>query len=180
MGQQINMDEFRKGDNGEFEKIVNMYNRELNYFAKKFTDDVDEAEDVTIESFMKLFERCEHFEGLPQIRSFLYVTVRNNSLNNIKAATRRLTHQNAAAALSLTEEEPFVRLEMIEADLLIKLREAVESLPESCREIIKLFYFEGLSIRAIEEKLNKHRSNITTQLDYGRKLLRKILNPNPL
>lgn len=49
------------------------------------------------------------------------------------------------------------------------------ALPVKYREVIHLFYYQGLSVKAIAEITNRGESTVTSQLTRGRELLRKSL-----
>jgi RNA polymerase sigma factor (sigma-70 family) len=174
MNQQINMEAFRNGDEEEGKKIVKMFNGPLKYFAKKLTGDILEAEDIAIESLTKALLRCQNFGTLSNLNAFLYITVRNACLNKLKQNKRRSWHEKKSALL---QEKHVVKLELIEEGLLVELIKAIEFLPDSCREIFKLYYYEDMSIFEIMTALDKSRSNVTTQLHYGRQKLRELLDP---
>lgn len=174
MNQQINIEAFKNKDTREFEKIVDLFNAQLNYFALKLLKRGPEAEEVALDSLQKLFERCANFETLEQIKAFLYITVRNDCLNNLKSKKRQSKREKELACFQM-DQENMVELQSIEADLLRRLIKAVELLPDSCRQIFKLYLFNGLSRHEIAKELNKKISNVNTQLHNARKTLRKLL-----
>lgn len=53
--------------------------------------------------------------------------------------------------------------------------EAVKSLPESCREAVHLFYYEGLSTAQISGILGRSETAVRSALHRGRRRLKEIL-----
>lgn len=53
--------------------------------------------------------------------------------------------------------------------------EAVKSLPESCREAVHLFYYEGLSTAQISRILGRSETAVRSALHRGRRRLKEIL-----
>ncbi len=51
------------------------------HFANGFVSDTQKAEDITTETFVKLWERFANFSSLPSIKSFLFTTAKNACLN---------------------------------------------------------------------------------------------------
>ena len=51
----------------------------------------------------------------------------------------------------------------------------VAKLPLKYREVIHLFYYEDMSIEKISKITGKNKSTIQTQLDRGRKMLKKMM-----
>lgn len=56
-----------------------------------------------------------------------------------------------------------------------QLLEAVMSLPAKYREVIHLFYYQQLSVKAIAEVTGRGESTVTSQLTRGREMLRRSL-----
>ena len=81
---------FQKGDPSAFEQVFKLFYRDISYFTEKVTGNKQEAEDITIQAFTKLFERYHLFNSIANIRAFLYTTARNAGFNYIRD-TKRLT-----------------------------------------------------------------------------------------
>ena len=64
--------------------IFQRYYAPLCLFAYQFTDDRESAADLAQEAFIKLWELRTNFSYLHQVRSFLYLTVRNRALNELE------------------------------------------------------------------------------------------------
>ena len=81
---------------------------------------MQQAEDIVAESFMKVIDRRRDFAGVPQLKSFLYRTVHNASINQIIAVRRherthekiRYLHQQDQVA------EHGMQLEMLRVELI--------------------------------------------------------------
>ena len=75
---------FNKGDEKAFYQIYNHYYSTMQVFAFRLVDDIEDAKDITISSFTKLFEKHGDFVELSHIRAFLYTITRNACLDFIK------------------------------------------------------------------------------------------------
>ena len=56
-----------------------------------------------------------------------------------------------------------------------KLLEAVLALPVKYRDVIHLFYYQGLSVREIAQATGSKESTVTSQLTRGREILKRSL-----
>ncbi len=56
-----------------------------------------------------------------------------------------------------------------------KVLSAVMALPVKYRDVIHLFYYEGMSVREVGAMLGRKESTVTSQLTRGRELLRESL-----
>ena len=64
--------------------IFKKYHAGLLYFASQYLPYSQAAEDIVAESFIKIWQRRADFNSLPAIKSFLYITVKNACLNQLK------------------------------------------------------------------------------------------------
>ena len=58
---------------------------------------------------------------------------------------------------------------------MIILRDVIEKLPDDCREIVKLFYYEDLNQKEISEKLNINQMRISRKLKKAFSMLYKMI-----
>src|SRR5690349_24963911 len=86
---------FHKGNSRAFDLLFDMFFPALCYFANKLIEDRQESEDIVLDTFQKLWARREHFETMPNIKAFLYITVRNTCLNYLRyrETQRKRTHE---------------------------------------------------------------------------------------
>ncbi len=61
---------------------------------------------------------------------------------------------------------------MIEAEVLGEVYKALQKLPEGCRKVINLSYFEGLSNQEVADRLNVSINTVKTQKLRALKMLR--------
>ena len=72
-------------------------------------------------------------------------------------------------------ETPEAELLLVEEDLIGAIQEAVERLPERCREIFELSKMEGLSNKQVAEKLDISVKTVENQMTIAFSRLRKEL-----
>src|SRR5689334_21843027 len=82
------MGDFKKGSKEAFEEVYNTYHLQLYYFVRKITGNPEEAEDITSETFVKLWQLCARFETLQNIKAFLFIAARNASLDYLRYLKR--------------------------------------------------------------------------------------------
>jgi RNA polymerase sigma factor (sigma-70 family) len=81
----------------------------LCFYAERFTGNQPEAEDIVVDSFLKCYRRRDQFENLENIRSFLYVTVKNASLDHLAAKKRHdLSHKEWQRRLEVSGRQMLV------------------------------------------------------------------------
>src|SRR5882672_1546092 len=81
--------DFHNGEKRAFEIIYDRYFSVIARFAYSFTKDMMQAEDITIEALRTVFNEHKDFASISNVGAFLYVVVRNASMNHLKSINRR-------------------------------------------------------------------------------------------
>jgi len=157
--------------------IFNKYHPGLLYFASQFLPYSQAAEDIVAESFIKIWQRRDHFKSLPAIKSFLYVTVKNACLNQLKQTSRYAACHEEIKYLAEKSEELFTTNKMIKAELLNKIWQDIELLPPVRRKIFKMIYMEGLNTFEIASALNISVDTVRVQKARALQALRNNFKP---
>jgi RNA polymerase sigma-70 factor (ECF subfamily) len=97
------------------------------------------------------------------VKAFLYITVRNASLNFLRHLAVRESTQKELLYLGRDREEAFVLNSMIKTEVLKEIYGEIEKFPEKRRHIFKLAYLEGMKNEEIAHKLDISVSTVKTQ-----------------
>jgi RNA polymerase sigma factor (sigma-70 family) len=104
------------------------------------------------------------------VKSFLYTTVRNSCLDVLK---HRSVIQKFRDQL---ETEPIddrdIENEMIRAEVLSELFEAITHLPQGCRQILEMSFLDGRKNQEISDELGISINTVKTQKQRALQLLR--------
>lgn len=135
------------------------YYNSLIYFSLSIIDDQQQAEDIAVDSLVKLWQAPARFESAGKLRSYLFTLVRNASLNHLKHLRVR---GRSEQALSGPEAMIDGRLEalMAETDLMRLVYEEVARLPEGYRQVVELLYLEDLSSAEAAARLGISMENL--------------------
>ena len=148
------------------EEAVEKY--ELNIFRAAYAicKNQQDAEDVCQDTFLAYYRSHKEFDSEEHLKAWLLRTAVNKARNVCRAFWRRnreSMEDDYAWALATAPPE--------ESDL---LRE-VMCLPDKCRLIIHLFYYEDYSVRELSKCLNCSEGTVKSQLHRGRELLKESL-----
>ena len=104
----------RNKDEGAFEIVFNSHYRALCGYARKYLDEVEAAEEIVQEVFVKFWEKCESIAPDSSIKSYLYRSVHNTCLNYIKHMKVRdnykdyvMTYMETSSHIEFSEETRF-------------------------------------------------------------------------
>jgi RNA polymerase sigma-70 factor (family 1) len=132
------------------------------YFACRFVDKED-AEDITANSFLKLWQSNVDYSILPKAKNWLQVCARNACLLLIRDQKKRVSdHKNLLYLFSERDESDQEYL--IREELLDRLNLEIEKLPPQRQRVFKMAYLEGKRSKQIaavlhisENTISKHR-----------------------
>ena len=133
-----------------FESLFNMYSKTLRNFIYFKCGDVDQAEDLTQDAFVKLWNNCAKVP-FGKAKSYLYTVANNAFLNEVAHKKVVLKHQKALVS-DVTHENPeFVYREK---EFQEELNRAIANLSEKQREVFLLNRIEKKKYKEIAEMLN--------------------------
>ena len=166
----------KNNDHRVFEYVFDTFFPQVHFFATRLIDESEEARDIVIRVFQTFWNLKQNFESINNVKAFLYITTRNNCLNYLDYRHRQEQgRKEYESRLLRVKDEKTTERKVIEAELLSIIYRKVEELPERCREIFKLTYFEGLKAGEIAQRLNISTSTVTTQRSIAIKHLREVL-----
>lgn len=170
------IDQFKNGNESAFDKVFKLYFTVLFYFANRITKNEEEAEDIVMVAFGKLWEKHQSFDLLIKIKAFLFITVRNNSFKYLRDRIENIElHDDLAIA-----DEHSVDKEAIWGAFLSDIYNEIENLPEKRRKIFKLAFEEGLKTGEIAKLLNIKPGTVSDQKNEALKTLREMLSNKKL
>jgi RNA polymerase sigma-70 factor (ECF subfamily) len=135
------------------------------------------AEDITQESFVRLWQKHEAFSCQQSIKAFLYIITRNACLNFIKHWQCQKKKQEMWA-FTWDETEDHILNKLTRTDAYGEVYSAINNLPTECRKIIILSYIEGFRNQEIAEQLHLSINTVKNQKSRGLYLLKKKLLPS--
>jgi RNA polymerase sigma-70 factor (ECF subfamily) len=164
-----------KGDAAAFEKIYRSYVKELCSFAAYYVKSSDAAEDIVQNLFLLVWERREtiRIEGL--LKTYLFTSIRNLSLNYLKRQT--IDHQCSdtySMLFAVPSTTPHENAEYQELDILIT--RTLEKLPERCRIVFILSRYFNMKYAEIAEILEISVKTVDAQMVHAVKSLRSALH----
>lgn len=149
----------------EIDLIFQQYYRPLCLYATHYLHDIDEAEDVVQDCFVKLISRNIMPEN---IKAFLYISVRNACIDLLRCQSPIDTEISPTDLCGVISDDQAQESSFREA----KLWTAIELLPERCREIFLMSKRDGMTYREIAEELNLSEKTVEHHISKALKTLR--------
>ena len=135
--------------------------------ALVFLKDAARAEEVTQETFLKLWQALPHYDARAAPGTWLYTIARNTCLSASRSDSYRKT-----VPLDATSE-PAAPAAVVIADL--ELGELIDRLPEIQRTVITLFYLQEKSVDEVARMLGIPEGTVKSHLHRARLALGRMM-----
>ena len=165
----------RLGDEQAFERLFRDQYPILCGYAKKYLDDVDQAEEVVQDMFFNFWQKRKKLEVNISLEAYLFRSVRNSCLNYLKHLKVREEHK-LATNHEIRAKELQVHDNVVALELQGRIDDAIDQLPPERKKIFKMSRYEELKYREIAEKLNLSVKTVEVQMSKALKFLRLHLS----
>jgi RNA polymerase sigma-70 factor (ECF subfamily) len=159
--------EFQSGSREAFEQLFARYRGPLfGYFRRRLNGD-QRAEDLTQETFLAVIRAAAHYEPRALVRTYLY----GIAMNLLAAEGRKRFRDSPPgqpAPEATTHDAP---------DAAVWVRQALQKLDESEREILMLREYEQLSYAEIADLLKLPVNTVRSRLFRARMAMKGYLEP---
>ena len=159
---------FQQGESQAEKQVFQQFFKPLCIYSERITGQLEAAEDIVAESFIKAWDRRKDFPAVENLKAFLYTIVRNASINfSIATRQHRQAHLQVAyiegQGREIEESTPADQREILRVELLQEIYEEMENLPGRCGEIFKLLFIHGKSTEEIGKLLDINPQTVRTQ-----------------
>lgn len=149
----------KKGDNQAYKYIYDNHYTLLCKIAYEFLKDDFLAETIVDDIIFHLWEKRDTIEITLSVRSYLVQAVRNRSINylNLEREKREVRfsvineHNEWQSSVFLSDDYPLATL--LEKELEQEIQNAINRLPEECRNVFNKSRFEDKRYEEIAEEL---------------------------
>ena len=173
----------KKGDYRAFDLLVLKYQSRIVSIAFKFVKEIQLAEDISQESFIKAYRSIDSFREESAFYTWLYRITANTAKNYLVSKGRR--KESSISELSISENEDFFELPtndspeqiLMAQSLKDTIYDALRGLPEDTRTALSLREFEGLNYEEIAEIMNCPVGTVRSRIFRGREALENLISP---
>jgi RNA polymerase sigma-70 factor (ECF subfamily) len=165
----------RRGEPEAFRALFERYKDKVYSVALRYSGDPAVAQDISQDTFLKLFSAIGSFRGDSSFESWLYRLVVNSCFDQ-KRKTRRLVPVVDELLSALRAPDASILDEVLRAEMSGHIRSVVGSLPPEQRMVIVLRYAQGLSYDEIAGILGCSSGTIGSRLNRVHKVIARRLS----
>jgi RNA polymerase sigma-70 factor (ECF subfamily) len=143
--------------------------------AKRILNSAAEAEDVTQEVFLRLWNQPERYDPVRgTLRSFLLAQAHGRAVDQVRSTTSR-RQREARDALQTAEAGYDLQHEVWDLAVADQVARAMGELPPGERRAIELAYFEGRTYREVAQLLGQPEGTVKSRIRNGLRRMRAVL-----
>jgi RNA polymerase sigma-70 factor (ECF subfamily) len=183
--ERLLIERCKNGDSAAFDTLVRNYEKRVYNLAYRLSGHYDEANDISADAFLRVFQALKMFRGDANFSTWLYRIVTNVYLDRRKRTLNKqhlsleeyieLEENSVARQIEDTAPTPSMAAEARERTDL--LQGAIAALPDYQRALIVLYHTESLSYEEIAQVLSLPIGTVKSRLNRARLTLREKLEP---
>lgn len=159
---------------GKFEEIYNQHLDQVFQYVYSIVHHETTAEDLTAEVFFTVWKKRSTLLNYDNIPGLLFKISRDVSINYLKSLSKNAKRKNEFLhhyfGLDTGGDEYLFREYQ-----LTTLERAIDQLPEKCREVVKMKFLLGQSLKEISSELQISVNTVQNHLARGKSLIKEIM-----
>ena len=166
----------KEGDKNAFVALVDRYKDMVFTLSLKMLKDRQEAEEVSQDSFLKVYKSLDRYKGESKFSTWIYKVAFNTCLDRIKK-NKRLQALANISEIDKQETTPLINgLDLIEEKERKQLiQDCMQELEGEDGFLLTLYYFEEQSLEEIAKIIGITSNNVKIRLYRSRKKLASLL-----
>ena len=160
------MEKVQSGNLTLLELLVRRYEKPLFAYAARVLDDRPAAEDAFQETFLRVFQKRHTYRIGHPFRPWIYRICLNTCRDWLRKQKRR-------------SEEELVDQEAASNEAAVRIRAAVNALPEKMRDVFLLAHFHGFNYQEIGRILDVPEGTVKSRMFHATKRLQEELSEPP-
>lgn len=169
-------------DKKHFEEVYISYFARMKRFAQSYVLREEDAENIVQDIFIDLWDKKLDFANITNISGFLFLSLKNKCIDHIrKKTTEKKVADEIQNDFLISLKLKFDSLELLDdkflasSDIDAVIHEAINNLPEKCRQIFVMNKFEGIKQKVIADELNISIHTVESQMSIAYRKLKEDL-----
>lgn len=170
-----------KGDETALSLFVARYFKPIYHFAYRLSGNIQDAEDITQETFVKVWRHAHKYHQGEQVKTWLFTIAHNSAIDLLRKRKRLVFSDLATDETEGLFEETLVDTEPLPDAIFAKAeeKEFIENLLLKLsplhQEVLHLYYTEELTFDEIGKVLEKSINTVKSQHRRALLALRKLI-----
>tara|TARA_B100000795_G_scaffold269154_1_gene257765 strand:- start:3346 stop:3909 length:564 start_codon:yes stop_codon:yes gene_type:complete len=176
---EINISKAKDGNQAAFRFLLDTFWTNVFNYQLKRTKSENDAEDITIQTFSKAFDKIHTFDDQYVFKTWLITISKNVHIDLLRkknsSISAETTIEQEEKVYLVVDENPTPEDKIIREQNLAELLRDIKQLKPKYQEVIQLRYFQELSYKEISKQINEPMNNVKVKLLRAKKLLAAII-----
>lgn len=164
---------FLEGDDGGLEQIIGAYKDGLIMYLNAYVRDVDVAEELTEDTFVKLVLKRPRFYNHSAFKTWLYAIAANVARDYLRQ--KKVQEVSLDDCPEVSADEADLEQAYIRQEEKIMLHRVMRKLKREYRQVLWLIYFEDFTQKEVAKIMKKSVHNVETLAYRARRALKTKL-----
>ena len=175
----------KSGQQLAFSNLLDTFWNDVYSFQLLRTKNELEAEDITIETFSKAFDKINSYKEEFVFKTWIITISKNLHIDLLRKQKRSLenntfSYQNTTGESEVLDSTPSAEDQLIQQQNLADLLTEIKKLKPAYQKVINLRYFNEMSYAEMALELGEPVNNIKVKALRARKLLSELIRNKPL
>lgn len=169
----------KEGSQISFNFLLDHFWSDVYQYQLKRTHNDNDAEDITIQSFSRAFDKIDTFNEQYKFKTWLITISKNIHIDLVRKNKSSINLETSKAqeeeAYAVPDDTPSPEDKIITEQNLAKLLRDIKQLKPKYQQVIHLRYFQELTYKEISEQIGEPMNNVKVKLLRAKKLLAEII-----
>ncbi|MCG2461920.1 sigma-70 family RNA polymerase sigma factor [Flavobacteriaceae bacterium F89] len=169
----------KSGNQKAFSTLLDTFWNDVYGFQLIRTQNENDAEDITVQTFSKAFDKLDSYDDAYEFRTWLIAISKNLHIDLIRKQKRNVLDGPGIAQTDeikkVLDESPSPEDQLIQEQNLATLLYYIKKLKPHYQKVINLRYFNELSYAEIANQLHEPINNVKVKLLRAKKLLAEVI-----
>jgi RNA polymerase sigma-70 factor (ECF subfamily) len=147
---------FKQGNQQAFNEIVSLYQRRIYKLAYGFFQDGDDAMEIVQETFIRVYEKIDKFDGNTPFKSWIYRVAHNICIDYYRKFKKKKIESSELYEVSMSHQSiPKKPEDQVEAQNFTEsVRDSIQHLSKKQKVVFVMKHYNGLKYHEISSSLN--------------------------
>ena len=161
---------------GQFEEVVEKYQKDIINFHYRLIGSRFEAEDLAQDTFIKAYKNFKSLKEPEKIKGWLFSIARNTAMDFFRKNKKKdILMENETLQNLSKDTVPSYETNLINSEVSRELEKCINMLVAQDKAIVKLLYYDSFSYKEICELLHINENTLKSRLHRARKTLLGII-----
>lgn len=170
------LEKIAQGDETAFRMLFDLYYQKLLHVAIYFLKSRELAEEAIADVFYIIWTKRENMKKVNDINSYLYIMTKNQALHYIRRASVIDKEPIDLYTINMLQDGNDPEKKLLQEEYQLLIQNAINSLPEKCREVFRLVLSDKLRHKDIAQLLNISEKTIEAHIASAYKRIAEYVN----